>query len=132
MSQTGRLVAIADVFIESHPSLFEQMHWFYGELIDLRTAATIHDRGEPPTEIRFRSDRHDLCIALTDFPKIESIDVRVICEVPSLEDVTDQLTERKYDHDRLHGLAHTDRRLHLLDPAGNRVEIRRLWPQRTV
>lgn len=132
MSGTGQLIAIADVFIESHPDFFEPMDWFYGELIALRRVEPLDDMGESPAEVRFRSDQHDLHVRFTDIPKIEPVAVRVMCEVPFLEDVAEVLTDRKYEHDWLRGLARTDRRIQLLDPAGNRIEIRKRWAQRTL
>ncbi len=132
MGSRGRLVAIDDVLIQSHPDHFESMLWFYRDLIGLKAVGNVGHGNDRPDELVFRSDQHDLRVDFREDAAIESIDVRVMCEVPSLEDVAEQLIERKIEHDWLHGLARTDRRIQLLDPAGNRVELRKLWPQRTV
>jgi catechol 2,3-dioxygenase-like lactoylglutathione lyase family enzyme len=130
MSSRGRLVAVNHVELEAPPDLADAMTWFYGDLLQL---AQIRTNDESTTNVlRFRSDRLELRVTLTDDPKIESVDRRACVEVPSIEDVAAILEDRKYEFSWHRGLQLTDRSLELLDPAGNRVEVRRHWPQRTV
>lgn len=78
--------------------------------------------------IRFRSDRMELRIKVTEDPDIEPIACRAYFEVPFLNEVMEDLEERKYPHELFRGLRYTDRHVSLLDPAGNRVILRRYWP----
>lgn len=120
--RTGRIQAVDHVHLEAPVGSEPSLRWFYGELLDLAEM--------PPGEgvLRFRSERIELRIRLCSEPAIEAIDERVTVAVRSLRVVEDLLQERKTPYERFRGLDWTDRRLSLLDPAGNRVVIRRDWP----
>jgi catechol 2,3-dioxygenase-like lactoylglutathione lyase family enzyme len=52
---------------------------------------------------------------------------RVTIAVPSLAEAVQRLDERSVAYERLTGILFTDRRLQVLDPAGNRVEFKQEW-----
>jgi hypothetical protein len=125
--QQGILISVDDVRIEAYPASRDDLLWFYVSVTKLRYV-------EPPTEIpdhhelRFRSDQHDLLISLSDAPRIEPVACRVIVAVPSLEEAIASLEERRIEFLRLHGIGGARQYLSLLDPAGNRLEIRHITP----
>lgn len=131
----GRLIGVSHVHLEAAPGIEPELHWFYGDLIGLRQV----DAGPSPSgagaaglteanTIRFRSDRIELRIKVTEDPDVEPIACRAYFEVPLLPEVTAVLDERKYEYELFQGLRYTERYLSLLDPAGNRVILRRHWP----
>jgi hypothetical protein len=110
------------VKIEANPDCSDKLRWFYGELIGL------HDVTELENEVlRFRSHEFELRVKLTNEPRIESVAVRVHVWVPSLTSVKTELRDCRMEFEEHQGLTATDRRIHVLDPGGNRVEIRRGW-----
>jgi hypothetical protein len=127
----ARLIAVDDVNIEASPHAAEEIAWFYGDLVGLQPAARPAGPGERSTmadRLCFRCERHQLCVSLVECPHIETVATRVHFEVTSLEDVARALDERGHAWEWLRGLSFTDRSLMLLDPAGNRVRLRKLWP----
>jgi hypothetical protein len=78
--------------------------------------------------LRFRSERIELRIRLVERPHLEPVTCRVVLLVASLARAAELLTEQKMDFTRIRGIQYTDRRLSLLDPGGNRVELKQAWP----
>ncbi len=126
MDHRGRLIAINDVELQSPVGVDSELAWYYGEFIGLRSLGG-SAKIDGPAVLRFRSDRLELRISITKRPVIEPIGCRARFEVPSLDEAAQTLRERRYPFDWLHGLRASDRALLLLDPAGNRVMVRRLW-----
>jgi hypothetical protein len=77
--------------------------------------------------LRFRSARVELRILLKPDPDVDPVRRRAVVSVRSLEAVAATLDERGMAYTRLSGLTWTDRRLSLLDPGGNRVELKQEW-----
>ena len=104
------------------PTLWEKvMGKRHGKPMDV-TELTARAQGE---ELILRrrlddSERWELRITMVDDPHIESVDSRLHFEVPSLEQVAEELDERKYDYEWTRGLRYTDRAVVLLDPVGHR------------
>ena len=117
----SRIQAVDHVNIESPCGLDEALRWFYTEIAELQEQPL--DAGLCPG-ICFRSVRIELRIRYSDEPQIESVDCRVILGVNSVDEASERLTERKTPFQRLSGLSMSDRRIQVLDPAGNRVELR--------
>lgn len=128
----SRLIAVDDVNIEAPPQTAEGIAWFYADLVGLQLLPKQFDglgeEAAPADRLRFRSERHELCVSLVTKPHIEAAATRVHIEVTSLEEVARVLDERAYAYEWLRGLSFTDRSLMILDPAGNRVRLRKLWP----
>ena len=97
------------------------MRWFYGELAALEECPP---HPSPNGGLCFKSDRIQLRIRFEPAPFIDNVPVRVAITLSSLEEAAAVLEERKLPYERISGLAFSDRRLHVLDPAGNRVEFR--------
>jgi hypothetical protein len=124
MPIASRLVAIDHVEIESGLGIEGRLRWFYGRVAGLSEVA----KSSPQTnELRFKSERIELRISMVGNPRIESTACRVSIEVPSLLVVAEVLDECRHSFVWYRGLCYTDRYLSLLDPAGNRVELRRRW-----
>jgi len=121
----SRIVAVDHVTLEALPEAENDLRWFYGELATLDELA---GAAEPGRRMVFKSLRIELRIQLRQEPKVDPIDCRVAVRVPSLDDVIELLTERKIEFQPISGLRWTDRRISLLDPGGNRVELRQDWP----
>ncbi len=124
----SRIVAVDHVNLEASPGAGEAMRWFYGEVCQLDEVET--DGSE--ARLLYKSARIELRVAFVDQPSVESVDCRVAILVPEMAEATDLLDERRVDYDTLSGLDWTDRRVSLLDPAGNRVELRQYWPRITL
>ncbi len=125
----GRLIAVNHVHLQAAPSEAERLEWFYGQVIGLRRLGAATVESESTAEgLRFVSDRVELRIGLVEHPQVESVAFTALFEVPSLVHVAEVLAEQRYEFQWHRGLQFTDRHLSLLDPAGNRVQIRRQWP----
>lgn len=117
----SRIEAVDDIVLDAPPGCEEAMRWFYGELAGLEERGT---DGEGSGGLCFKSDRIRLRVRFVASPVIDPVPVRVVMVMPSLDDVVQGLEERKRSYDRISGLAGSDRRLQVLDPAGHRVEFR--------
>ena len=126
MTKQSRIQAVEHVNLEAPPGIEEAIRWFYGEVALLRE---VTDAGDGSTMLRFKSERIELRVHVVVSPTIEAVDCRVTIAVPSLPEASDRLTERRVAFDRVSGITLTDRRLQVLDPAGNRVEFKQEWPQ---
>lgn len=121
----SRIQAVDHVNVESPRGLDDELRWFYGEIAELEERPADATMGPG---ICFRSERIELRIRFSPEPRIESVDCRVIVGVSSIDEAADRLSERKTPFQRLSGLAGSDRRIQVLDPAGNRVELRLAHP----
>ncbi|MCH7591269.1 MAG: hypothetical protein IH989_00615 [Planctomycetes bacterium] len=117
----SRIQAVDHVNVESPHGLDDELRWFYGEVAELEERPPEATMGPG---ICFRSERIELRIRFSPEPRIESVECRVIVGVPSIDEAAERLSERKTPFQRLSGLAWSDRRIQVLDPAGNRVELR--------
>ncbi len=119
----SQINAIHRVTLEGPEGVEEELRWFYGDLVGLT-----EDQAEPQAgELCFRSARVELRIEIRPAPKIECNRRRATVSVGALQWVMDRLDERRIEYTRLSGLGWTDRRISLLDPAGNRVELKQEW-----
>ena len=122
----GHIVAIDDVEMEASSDCEPRLRWFYGEFINLETLPERTDPGGVRV-LRFKSERIELHISLMDSPAIDSVECRGRFLVPSVHDAVEMLQEHSYPFRLVRGLSFTDLSIDLLDPAGNRVEVRRFW-----
>jgi hypothetical protein len=113
------------VHLEAPPGLNEDLTWFYGEVAELDF---LGDVAPDAGRLCFKSEQIELRIRIKAEPRIEPIGCNVVILVPSMDAALGRLDERKRLYQRLSGLAFTDRRLGLLDPAGNRIELKQEWP----
>jgi hypothetical protein len=114
------------VHLEAPPGVSEDLIWFYGEVAELDF---LGDAAPDASRLCFKSEQIELRICITEMPRIDPIGCNVVILVPSLDVAIERLDERRQLYSRLSGLAFTERRLELLDPAGNRVELKQEWPQ---
>ena len=122
----NRIVAVDHVHLEAPLGCEDELRWFYGELAGLEEQASEDDDG---ALMRFRDAEWEVRIALTAEPKTEGTAERVTLVVASLFEAKEMLIEKKIRFDQISGTTWTDRRLSLLDTAGNRVGIKRYWPR---
>lgn len=123
----SRIVAVDHVCLEASRGLDEELTWFYGELLDLEIVADELQEHDG-IWLRFRSGRLELRVQLVDNPKIEAVACCVTILVLSLFEVQEVLNDRRVRYHRFTGMSYTDRRIGLLDPAGNRLELKQQWP----
>jgi hypothetical protein len=129
MPPDGRIGAIDNISIESAREKEAEMRWFYHELCGV--AEVVNDaKSDPKSDFGmiFRSDRVEIRVKFTETPRIESLHVRITLGVASLDDVSDCLDDKRHKYRWHHGISGTDRLIDVLDPAGHRVHIRRVWP----
>lgn len=128
MTAPSRLIAVDHVEIQAPLQARDEIAWFYGQLIGLEPLTAPEGPASATDDLRFRGERHELQVALRVSPAIETVAVRVDIEVSSLEEIAAALDDRRHPYDWIHGLSFTQRSLMLLDPAGNRVRLRKRWP----
>ncbi len=127
----SRIVAVDHVCLEALLGLDDELMWFYSELLDLDVVVgnlTGVASGIDDTWLRFRSGRIELRFRIVDDPDIDAVDCCATILVPSLLAVQEVLNERRVRYHRFTGMVYSDRRIGLLDPAGNRVELKQQWP----
>jgi extradiol dioxygenase family protein len=119
-----RLQAIQNVVIEAGPDLADHLREFYGQLVGLREAVD-DDRTD---RLCFQSGQLQLQIQLRATARPNCCDRRATVEVPSLEELRRHLDERKLAYECYQGLAFTEQRVFVLDPAGYRIEFKQVQP----
>jgi len=117
-----RIHAINNVRLEAKPGTEPQLHFFYVDVLGMEPA-----EGEPGM-VLFQTQRMQVRILLTPEAQPSPMRRRLVLEVPSLERMQEQLEELEIEYEWYHGLAYTDQRIFLLDPADNRVELKQVWP----
>ena len=119
----SQINALERVRLEAPEEAAERLVWFYGDLVEL----TVVDDDSEPGTLCFRSGGVDLRIQLKRDPAIEPVRRRAVISVRSVDALAGLLDEHGIPYSRLTGLDWTDRRLSLLDPGGNRVELKQEW-----
>ena len=119
-----RIEAVDRIVLEAHDHRREALREFYGEVIGLQEL----DCESVDSGLRFGAPRLDLCIHFVESPEVDALTTRLVVGVPALNRKESELNERSIPFRRRRGLSWTDRRLVLLDPAGNRIELKQQWP----
>ena len=121
----SRIQAIDRVTIEAPLGIDDELRWFYREVADLEEVeATL----PVSSALIFRSARIELRVVLRTDPRIECNRYRLTLMVTSLEQAAERLDERRVAWSRFCGVPWSDQRLGTVDPAGNRVWLKRSWP----
>ncbi len=129
--RTSQIVAVDHVVLEGSPACEPDLVWLYQEVVGLSPLGA--DAGGFATAsdevwLRFRSGNLELRYRLVARPKLDPVACRLLVEVASLSQAAEALEERGLAFEHLRGLNFTDRRLSMLDPGGNRIEIKQHWP----
>ena len=119
----SQIIAIARVALEAPPGAKDRLIWFYRDLVGL----TFIEDTLNHSLLRFRSGQLELHVLLCDQPRIEQIRRQAVVSVESLEATMQTLQEERIPFERLFGVNWSDRRVGLLDPGGNRVELKQEW-----
>lgn len=119
----SQIIAIDAVEMEARPEARERLIWFYGEVVGL---LFVEDPSDPDL-LRFGSHRLELRVRLRDRPRSDEVRRRALVSVRSLDDTAGVLEKEGIALQRLSGLTWTDRRISLVDPGGNRVELKQEW-----
>ena len=122
---SNRIRAIDHVRLEAPCGIEAALRWFYGDIGGLEPASS---ELEVVGRLCFKSGRLELLIDLLERPRIDPVATRLTILVPSLEEAAAVLDEHSVRYQRISGVMFTDRRLAMLDPAGNRVELKQEWP----
>ena len=119
----SQIIAIDRVRLEGPVAARDRLIWFYRDLVEL---VFVEDTLNS-SALRFRSARLELYIDLSDRPKVDPHRRRALLSVRSLEATAAVLDEEGVAYQPLSGWGWSDRRLSLLDPGGNRVELKQEW-----
>lgn len=122
----SRILAVEHVNLEAPPGLNEDLTWFYAEVAGLDP---VGDVGVDAPRLRFKSAQIEVRIHIKNDPRIDPVVCRATILVRCLSETNEQFDERKIACVPLCGLAFMDRRIAVLDPAGNRVELKQEWPE---
>jgi hypothetical protein len=112
-----RLIAVADMRIESASGLERQLDGFYVKLLGMERIPPSGD------EIVYRAENFDLYVDVLEPPVMRADFRPVRMEVRSLAEIQMKLIEAELEHARRKGLLPGDEALVLQDPAGNWLEI---------
>lgn len=138
----SRIVAVDHVNLEAPLGVEELVQWFYADLCGLdpvgknslggaNEGADSGGAAEMERELRFRSERLEVRVAMRRQPRIEAVACRLTIRVEDLYETRECLDERRMPYESLTGVSYTDRRIAVLDPAGNRIELKHGWPAGT-
>jgi hypothetical protein len=116
-----RIQAISHVRIEARPGMEAVLHSFYAHLLGMMPV-----EGERGT-VCFQTKRLQLRILLTPEALGSPMRRRLVLEIPSLDRLREQLDELQIEYEWHEGMALTERRVFVLDPAENRVELKQTW-----
>ncbi len=122
----SRIQAVDHIHIEAPLGSDEDVRWFYGELCELEECPGL--LADAPT-LRFKSSRIVLHVRLVPIPDTDPMDERFVLAVTSLEQVVELLEERKLPYHEVRGFGCTDRRILVMDPGGNRIVLKRHFPE---
>jgi catechol 2,3-dioxygenase-like lactoylglutathione lyase family enzyme len=119
----SQIIAVDNIEMEALPSARDRLMWFYRDLVGL---TFIEDTLNFDC-LRFRSALLELRIVLSERARVEAVRRQALVSVRSLEDTARVLEEESIHFEQIRGWNWTDRRLSLLDPGGNRVELKQEW-----
>ena len=120
-----RLEALKDVNIVAAAGLEDELRFFYEEILGLPEDPSA-DSGRD--RLYFWGKDYRLVVETIEAPRRPDMRRRAVLAVMSLADVEELLQEHDVDYVKETGLWLSERRLHVTDPAGNRLEIRQTWP----
>jgi hypothetical protein len=110
-----RLIAVADMRVESAAGLERDLDVFYAKLLGMQRIA-----GE---QLVYRTENFDLYVDVLEPPVVREDYRPVRVEVRSLPETVWKLSEAEVAYVRRKGLVPGDEALVLQDPAGNWVEL---------
>ena len=118
----SQINALERIVLEALPGVEQQLIWFYRDLVGLRLL-----RPSTGDVLRFRSALVELRIVPREVPRVEPIRRRALVSVHCLAAAAEALEERGIPFTLLSGVTWTDRRVSVVDPGGNRVELKQEW-----
>ena len=118
----SQINALERIALEAPQGIEQQLIEFYRDLVGLTLLE--QSRGEG---LLFQSGRVELRILLRADPRVVPIARRALISVRSLSATAEALEERRVSVTAVSGVAWSDRRLSLVDPGGNRVELKQEW-----
>jgi len=122
----SRIQAVEHVVREAAVGLEDALRWFYVDVAGLEPI--VADGQADGALLRFRSAQIEVQLRMVSNPQPEPTAFPVIIGIPSLEEAAELLGERSVAFETVSGISWPDRRLATSDPAGNRVELKREWP----
>lgn len=125
MRGNPRIHAISDVRIEAPPGREEVLRKLYRDLLGLCEA-------QPPPELApalaFEAHGRRLNVRILREAMASPMRRRLLIEVDSLEQAAERLWRSGFSCELMLGMGIGDRRVVLLDPGGNRVELKEVRP----
>ncbi len=119
----SQIIAIDRVRMEAPLPARDRLVWFYSEVVGL----ALRDDSADGACLRFHSAQLELHIDLVANPRVDVNRRKAVLSVRSLDATLAALDESGIACRPTSGWAWTDRRVSLLDPGGNRVELKQEW-----
>lgn len=116
--------AVGDVTMECPPGREDGLRRFYGEIIGLRE---IPD-GEASGGLAFMAHQRQVVVRFRPNAATSPMRRRLVVVVDSLEETGERLREIGVTWRRHFGMGVGDQRLIIIDPGGNRIELKQVWP----
>lgn len=108
--------------MEAGPGVAEELTFFYADVLGLEPVD-----GERGT-LCFETQRMQVRFVITPDAEPSPMRRRLVLQISSLERMRGRLDEFEVNYEWHQGMQYTDRRIDVLDPADNRIELRQSWP----
>jgi len=125
MARPSRINALERITLQAPPGTEEGLTWFYRDILELTPDSVVTGAGL----LCFRSAGVELRIEIRPHARVERLRRRAVIAVPSLPAVAAVLGKQGIAFHPTRGLCWSDQRLALLDPGGNRIELKQQWPE---
>lgn len=122
------VIAINPVVMEAHPDRAERLAWFYVHMVGLRARTPSHGHDDT---FEFDADLGQLRIHLKPDARTSPNARKALVAVPNLPAVAARLSKSHLPFNTIRDFCFTGRKLSLLDPGGNRLELQQHWPPLT-
>ena len=116
--------SIADVWVDGSVKRASEHRRFYTEYLGLVEVAHAPVPEGGPGVLCFEGQRNRVCIKQWERPVVDTVPVRAVIAVKSLEALRQILEDNRVMYFPLRGVGGLSHRLHVLDPDGNRLEVR--------
>ena len=116
--------SIADVWLDGSAQRASEHRRFYTEYLGLVEVEHPPVPEGGPAVLCFEGQRNRVCIKSWERPVVDTVPVRAVIAVKSLDALRQILEDNRVMYFSLRGVGGLSHRLQVLDPEGNRLEVR--------